>query len=53
MQCKCIEKYQDIKVGMIFDIVEIYQDYYVLDSNKGWSIEVSNKYFDKCFKNID
>lgn len=51
MECICIEQYQDIKPGMVFEVTEIYKDYYVLTYIKcPWSIEVSNKYFDKCFK---
>lgn len=55
MECVCVEEYQDIKIGMKFDVLEIWPDYYLLDSNKGWRIEVSIRYFDKCFKciNID
>lgn len=53
MECKCIEQYKEIKPGMKFDVVEIYKDYYVLDNNKGCKFEVSNKYFDKCFININ
>lgn len=53
MECKCIKEYQDIKVGMKFDVIEIYVDYYVLQSNVGWTIEVSNKYYEKCFKQLD
>ena len=53
MECKCIKQYNEVKPGMIFDIVEIYADYYVLESKAGWSIEVSNNYFNECFKIID
>lgn len=53
MECICMEQYKEIKPGMIFTVTEIYQDYYVLESNVGWSIEVSNKYFGECFKNIN
>lgn len=51
MECICVQQYQDIKPGMVFEVTEIYQDYYVLTYIKGcWSIEVSNKYFNECFK---
>lgn len=53
MECKCIKQYKEIKPNMTFDIVEIYVDYYVLQSNVGWTIEVSNKHYEECFKQLD
>lgn len=52
MECICMEQYQDVRPGTIFTVTEIHEDYYILESTVGWKIEVNNKYFDKCFKNI-